>query len=190
MKHSMPIMKMAFDRIVNGRKKIEMRLWDEKRQELKLNDIIEFICTDTEEKVLCLVHGLAIFENFNDLIDNIPLELFGYDNKEEVKVRINRIYTYGEQLACHVVGIFIVPLQVSAVVHEDEGQYSSEGRSLGGETHASYTKYQAVSKINESEKLEKRQARGYLEKEKAFIEKGKIEELRCSKFTESKENER
>ena len=105
-------MKFSYDKIVNGSKRIEMRLFDEEHQKIKLNDVIEFICQENNERLLCLVRGLVVFERFDDLIALFPAKIFGYDNKEEVRVRINRRFSYEEQLINHVIGIIIMPLQV------------------------------------------------------------------------------
>lgn len=112
MKHIMHLMKFSYDKIVNGSKRIEMRLFDTEHQKIKLNDVIEFICQENNERLLCLVRGLVVFERFDDLIALFPAKIFGYDNKEEVRVRINRRFGYEEQLINHVVGIIIMPLQV------------------------------------------------------------------------------
>ena len=42
MKHRMKLNKDPFDRVRSGRKKIEIRLFDEKRQNLNIGDIICF----------------------------------------------------------------------------------------------------------------------------------------------------
>lgn len=129
MKHTMPIMKFAYDRIVKGTKRIEMRLFDEEHQKIRLNDVIELVCIDGGERLLCLVRGLVIFERFDDLIAFFPAKLFGYDNKEEVRVRINRRYSFEEQLTKHVVGIFIMPLQVGGIEKKHGDEYIPNERN-------------------------------------------------------------
>ncbi len=120
MKHIMHLMKFSYDKIVNGSKRIEMRLFDAEHQKIKLNDVIEFICQENNERLLCLVRGLVVFERFDDLIALFPAKIFGYDNKEEVRVRINRRFSYEEQLINHVVGIIIMPLQVHTLQNIQE----------------------------------------------------------------------
>lgn len=129
MHYTLPIRKFAYDKIVDGSKKIEMRIRDIEVKNLKLNDTIEFVCDEHNERVVCLVHGIASFETFNDLIYNLPVELFGYKDKEEVKIRINRLYSNEEQLTNHVIGIFILPLQIRSLEKDREGEYLKvEGR--------------------------------------------------------------
>lgn len=113
MKYVMSIMQLPFNKILDGSKKIEPRLYDEKRQKVKVCDIIEFVNASTGEKVKCLVKGIAVFENFKDLVTYMPLELFGYDNKEEIRVRLERLATEQEQNEFGVVGFIIEPITVA-----------------------------------------------------------------------------
>jgi len=43
----------------------------------------------------------------------MPLELFGYDNKEEIRVRLERLATEQEQNEFGVVGFIIEPIAVA-----------------------------------------------------------------------------
>lgn len=113
MKYVMSIMQLPFNKILDGSKKIEPRLYDEKRQKVKVCDVIEFVNASTDEKVKCLVKGIAVFENFKDLVTYMPLELFGYDNKEEIHVRLERLATEQEQNEFGVVGFIIEPIAVA-----------------------------------------------------------------------------
>ena len=128
MKHTMCLMRFSFDKIVNGTKRVEVRLFDAEHQKIKLNDVIEFVCHDTGESVLCLVRGILVFERCDDLVALLPSKIFGYDNKEEVRIRLNRRFNFEEQLINHVLGIIIMPLQVNETVHEVENVHIEEGR--------------------------------------------------------------
>lgn len=128
MKHTMCLMRFSFDKIVNGTKRVEVRLFDAEHQKIKLNDVIEFVCHDTGESVLCLVRGILVFERCDDLVALLPAKVFGYDNKEEVRVRLNRRFNFEEQLINHVVGILIMPLHVSEVVRGISDEHIEEGR--------------------------------------------------------------
>ena len=50
MKHEMKLNNGPFERIKNGTKTIELRLNDEKRQLLKIKDLIEFTNRTNDEK--------------------------------------------------------------------------------------------------------------------------------------------
>ena len=46
MKHEMKLALEPFDMIADGRKTIELRLYDDKRKKIKLGDEIQFICIE------------------------------------------------------------------------------------------------------------------------------------------------
>ncbi len=71
-----------FRKIANGSKTIELRLFDKKRQAVKVNDIIEF--SNKSEKVTCIVKTLHRYNNFQELYNDLDLLKCGYD-KDSVK---------------------------------------------------------------------------------------------------------
>lgn len=129
MRHVMSLFKFSFDKIVNGTKRIDIRLYEPECQKVRINDVIEYVCADNEEKLYCLVRGILIFERFDDLIELFPAKMFGYDGKEEIKVRVKRAYTFEEQLTKHVVGFIIMPLQLSELEKEHGDEYLPKERS-------------------------------------------------------------
>ena len=58
MKHEMKLNNGPFERIKNGTKTIELRLNDEKRQLLKIKDLIEFTNRTNDEKILVEIENL------------------------------------------------------------------------------------------------------------------------------------
>ena len=58
MKHEMKLNNGPFERIKNGTKTIELRLNDEKRQLLKIKDLIEFTNRTNNEKMLVEIENL------------------------------------------------------------------------------------------------------------------------------------
>ncbi len=154
MKHTMYLMRFSFDKIVNGTKRIEVKLFDEEHQKIKLNDVIEFVCQDTNERVLCLVRGLLVFERCDDLVTLLPSKVFGYDNKEEVRIRLNRRFSFEEQLLNHVVGILIMPLQVSETERDKANEHLEEGRDAKQEEARSFK--QTFSEVKQILKEEKK----------------------------------
>ncbi len=122
---------IPFRLIKEGKRKVDMRLLDEKRQKLKLNDVIEFIDSRTNESLFCKVKGLLVFNSFNELIDAIPLEMFGtYTNKDEIKLRIRRLYANQNIESYQVVGIFIEPIEVDVLEKDRDSKYLSLGDEL------------------------------------------------------------
>lgn len=78
MTHQMNLRETPFLSIKNGKKQIEIRLYDEKRQLIKINDIIEFTNLNTEEKLSVKVIDLKIFKNFKELFDFYDKTTLGY----------------------------------------------------------------------------------------------------------------
>ena len=103
----MKLTKNPFQKIMCGKKIIESRLYDEKRQKIKLGDLIEFKCTDNEESVLTKVTGLFIHPSFSDLFSDFPPEHFGGSSNEELLNEIHQFYSPEEEKQYGVVGIRI-----------------------------------------------------------------------------------
>lgn len=107
MKYQMELNEFSYNKIKAGRK-LDIRLFDKKRQSLKIGDIIEYTnMFNPKEHLECKVLGLAVFENFSDLIDCLTPQMIGYSNKEEIMVRVNRAYSPEQQSNFNVVAIFI-----------------------------------------------------------------------------------
>lgn len=68
-----------FDKIKSGKKLYELRLYDEKRKNICIGDLIEFTKQNGAEKCLVKVTALYRFDFFADLYKNLPLEQCGYD---------------------------------------------------------------------------------------------------------------
>lgn len=123
MKYYMETAQLSINKILNKTKKIDLRLFDETGRKLQLDDVIEFYSVRTKESVLCLVTGLIVFETFDEMIDVLPPELFGYADRNEIKIRINRLYSIEDQLKNNVIGIFITPIRQKVLEKEDEHNY-------------------------------------------------------------------
>ena len=72
----------SFEAIKEGWKTIEMRLDDEKRSLIKVNDVIEFTNTKTNETMSCLVLKLYHYKTFNELYKNHSKLSIGYKENE------------------------------------------------------------------------------------------------------------
>lgn len=65
--------------IREGRKSIELRLYDEKRKKINIGDIITFVNTeDKDDELTVLVTDLYVFNTFEELYKNLPLLECGY----------------------------------------------------------------------------------------------------------------
>ncbi len=113
MKHYMHLKESPFQKIWNGEKTIELRLYDEKRRRIKVNDEIEFSnLNDSTQLITVKVVSLHLFENFAELYTGLPLNKCGYTD-ETVKLAkpddMNAYYSVEEQSRYGVVGIeFII----------------------------------------------------------------------------------
>ncbi len=67
MLHKMQLKEKPFEKIKNGSKTIELRLYDEKRQQIQVSDFIEFSQLDGSEKLTVRVTALHRFDSFAEL---------------------------------------------------------------------------------------------------------------------------
>lgn len=107
MNHKSHLKHEYFMAIKEGRKRVEVRLNDSKRQEYQVDDTIKFIDLDTEESLIVRITSLSYYFSFSDLIDNYPIDLLGFPNhtKEEVKQIYDTLYSQEEQKKYHVIAI-------------------------------------------------------------------------------------
>lgn len=111
MEFSMKLNPAPFDMIRDGRKTIELRLYDEKRQAISVGDTIRFNSIEDPRKVLMTkVTDLFVFDSFEKLYQELPLIECGYtdENVNEASPEdMNKYYTKEEQEKYGVVGIRI-----------------------------------------------------------------------------------
>ena len=87
MLHKMKLNQEPFEKIKNGTKTIEFRLYDEKRQKVKIGDKIEFSkLPDLKEKLLVDVIDLYKEKTFKNLFQKI------YTNEDEINSKTKSIY--------------------------------------------------------------------------------------------------
>ena len=111
MKHTMRLQHAPFLAIKSGRKRIEMRLFDEKRALIKVGDSIEFTDLSTEEKLLCRVECLHRYASFEALYAHHEKEDIGYQENEEANPKdMLAYYPQSEVEKYGVVGIEITLL--------------------------------------------------------------------------------
>ena len=76
--HYMNLVPSAFKKIKDGSKTIELRLNDEKRQQINVGDTIVFRCTSIKGIIGAQVVKLHKFSDFEELYNALPLEKCGY----------------------------------------------------------------------------------------------------------------
>ncbi|MBO5089499.1 MAG: ASCH domain-containing protein [Clostridia bacterium] len=111
MTHYMNLNCRPFQMIKSGQKTIELRLWDEKRSLIKINDEIVFSCG--EETITAKVLALHRFENYEALYNSLNLLKCGYLPEELDTAKaddMNEYYPPEKQQQYGVVGIEITLL--------------------------------------------------------------------------------
>lgn len=108
--HEMKLRPNPFAAIREGRKTYELRLYDEKRQALRVGDTLRFTETESGETLSAKIVGLHRFPTFAALYDALPLEKCGY-RKEELAAAspedMRAYYTKEEEEKYGVVAIEI-----------------------------------------------------------------------------------
>lgn len=106
--HKMKLKPVPFDKIKSGEKSIELRLYDKKRQQVKIGDKIAFTNIATGEVIKTFVANLHRFATFDELYGSLPLLKCGYtiENVDEAKPSdMEQYYSVDEQKRYGVVGI-------------------------------------------------------------------------------------
>ena len=108
MKHEMKLNNGPFMNIKNGTKTIELRLNDEKRQSLKIKDLIEFTNRETLEQLLVEIENLYHYPSFEELYKHFDKVAMGYKEDEEANPKdMEEYYSKEEQEKYGVLGIEI-----------------------------------------------------------------------------------
>lgn len=108
--HEMKLHSAPFGMIKSGKKTIELRLYDEKRQKIKPGDQILFTNTATGETLEKTVVKLHIFPDFAALYAALPLLQCGYTEEDIATAHpddMNMYYSAEDQAKYGVVGIDI-----------------------------------------------------------------------------------
>ncbi len=94
-----------FDYMKNGTKRIELRLFDEKRRRIKIGDVIEF--TSEGDTLRMKVVGLLRYETFRELVRDFDITILADKSmtKEELLMTLDEFYPAEKQAKFGVVGI-------------------------------------------------------------------------------------
>lgn len=87
--HKMKLQENPFERIKDGTKTIEFRLYDEKRNKIQIGDQIEFSkLPDLQETILVYVLDLYRASTFENLFKKL------FTDEEEIKNKASAMYQY------------------------------------------------------------------------------------------------
>lgn len=123
-RHHMSLRPKPFEAIASGAKKYELRLYDEKRREIRIGDEITFICTADDRQMLTKVIGLHHFSDFNALYASLPLEECGYtkENVHRADPRDMEAYYPPEKQALY--GVLAIEIErVRCPIHLLDGEF-------------------------------------------------------------------
>jgi ASC-1-like (ASCH) protein len=109
MHHQMKLQPEPFNQIKSGTKTIEVRLFDEKRQQIVVDDTITFSRKDSGVDVIeTRVTDLVKFNNFADLFNTYDREVYGAKSAEDY----TSMYQYYSKEAEEKYGVLAIHLQV------------------------------------------------------------------------------
>ena len=113
-KHHMHIMSVKeeyYNMLKSGKKTIELRLFDDKRQLIKIGDIIEFHNgSDEDDNFQAKVIGLHRANNFEELCKKIKIGNAGFEDKDYLMKILEEFYPIEKQNKNGVVGIEVIKI--------------------------------------------------------------------------------
>ena len=110
MKHEMKLQQKYYDFIKRGTKRIEIRLFYEKRQKIKIGDTIKFLKEDNQDESFEVkVIGLLRYNSFEDMFKDFDISVLSDKSmtKDELISALEKFYTKEKQEQYGVLGIRI-----------------------------------------------------------------------------------
>lgn len=103
--HTMRLNDEPFNLIKTRKKIIELRLLDEKRRSINLEDALEFVHReDADLTISAKISAIFYYNTFANLISDLPIQWFGYQTKNEVIDKVSSIYSPEQEKLHSVVG--------------------------------------------------------------------------------------
>lgn len=113
-----------YSKIIDGKKKVELRLYDDKRRKLNVGDKIIFTnLSNSDEKVAVIIKALYIYGSFYELFEDIPPERCGNladSSVEELVARMRAYYSEIDEKMYGVLGIKIELIDLEETLKEQE----------------------------------------------------------------------
>ena len=110
MEHEMKLQPEYYNFILNGTKRIEIRLYDEKRQQIKIGDVIKFLKEpELNESFNAKVVGLLRYNSFEEMFKDFDISILADESmtKDELISVLEQFYTKEKQEKYGVLGIRI-----------------------------------------------------------------------------------
>ena len=105
--HQIEVYPFAYQKIINGHRKIDFRPYKKNLHGICIGDKVEYVNIESKNVNVKEVKGIALFDDFETLIEMLDHKLIGYDSKEEIKVRVERMYSKEDIEEYGVVAFFI-----------------------------------------------------------------------------------
>ncbi len=110
MEHEMKLQPEYYNFIINGTKRIEIRLNDEKRQKIRIGDTIKFLKEpELNEYFKAKVVGLLKYNSFKEMFKDFNIDILSDRSmtKEQLIDALEQFYTKEKQEQYGVLGIKI-----------------------------------------------------------------------------------
>lgn len=110
MEHEMKLQPEYYNFILNGTKRIEIRLYDEKRQQIKIGDVIKFLKEpELNDSFNAKVVGLLRYNSFEEMFKDFDISILSDNSmtKDELISVLEQFYTKEKQEKYGVLGIRI-----------------------------------------------------------------------------------
>lgn len=110
MEHKMKLQPKYYDFMLNGTKRIEIRLFDEKRKRINIGDTITFLKEpDLNESFNAKVIGLLRYSSFEEMFKDFDISILADKSmtKEDLLLILEKFYTKEDQKQYGVLGIRI-----------------------------------------------------------------------------------
>ena len=114
--HKIEVYPFSFNKLVSNTRKIDIRPYKKMLHDVVIGDEICYTNLETKEEVKKEVKGLALFGDFETAINMLDEKLIGYDSKEEIRIRVKRMYDKKEVKECGVVAFFIEEVKVKRMM--------------------------------------------------------------------------
>ena len=104
---TMELQNAYYNYMLKGTKRIELRLYDEKRKNIKIGDIITITNAQKNEEFEVKVVGLLQYSSFKEMFNDFDIEILADKSmtKEELMNELEKFYPIEKQKQYNVLGI-------------------------------------------------------------------------------------
>ena len=142
MRHTLKLQPKYYEAVKNGIKVIELRLLDEKRKNIKLDDEIEFKKEpDLKESIVTKVKGILLYKSFEDILE-FHVKFEKIHPFQDGNGRVGRLIMFKECLKYNIVP-FIIEDTLKLFYYRGLKEWSNERGYLKDTCLTAQDKYKA-----------------------------------------------